>query len=521
MFAVIIFSACSQKGDTQNYKVFHYNQINPISSLDPAFSKSQNNIWATRHLFDGLVQLDEELNVIPAIAKDWSISEDGRSYLFNLRNDVYFHDNPCFNNMARRVVAEDFKFSLSRIIDSDVNSPGSWLFNGKIDDSDPFVVINDSTFQINLKDPFRPFLGILTMQYCSVVPHEAVRYYGKQFMSNPVGTGPFYFKKWIENQALFLLRNEKYYEGPSQLEGVRTSFITDRKIAFLELLNGNIEYTSGLESSFINELLKSDGSLQEDKEELINYKKSPFLNSEYLGINMDMSSESSLSNKKVRQALNYAIDRELMLEVLRNNVGQPATSGFIPVGLPSHGKGKVQGYNYNLTKARLLLAEAGYPDGKGIQPITIFTNQDYVDITTFVAKEWEKIGVPTDIELMESAVLRAGMRKASIPLFRASWIADYPDGESFLCMFYSKNPAPPNYTRFSNSRFDELYEAALKETEDEKRFELYWKMEEILVDEAPVIFLFYDETAVFTTKNISGLSKNALNLLEVKQLQHY
>jgi len=181
--------------------VFHYNQINPINSLDPAFAKSQNNIWATRHIFDGLVQLDENLNVIPSIAKSWKLSEDGLTYTFNLRDDVFFHANECFKNKTRKVVAADFKYSLERLIDEEVNSPGSWLFTGKINEENPFEAINDTTFQIRLKEPFRPFLGILTMQYCSVVPYEAIEFYKKQFFSNPVGTGPFYFKRWIENQA--------------------------------------------------------------------------------------------------------------------------------------------------------------------------------------------------------------------------------------------------------------------------------------------------------------------------------
>lgn len=522
IIAASFFISCSKKQVNEGVKVFHYNQINPISSLDPAFAKSQNNIWATRHLFDGLVQLDEDLNVIPAVAESWDISEDGKSYTFTLRDDVYFHENICFGNIkTRRVVADDIAYSLSRIIDPAVNSPGSWLFNGKVDAADPFTVLNDTIFRINLTEPFRPFLGILTMQYCSIIPHEAISYYGNQFLSNPVGTGPFYFKKWIENQALFLLRNDRYFEGSSEIEGVRTSFITDRKIAFLELLKGNIEYSSGLESSFINELLNADGTLKEDKRDKINYQKSPFLNTEYLGINMEMAQSSSLKIKEVRQALNFAIDRDLMLQVLRNNVGKPAVAGFIPRGLPSHASGHVDGYSYDLNKARTLLAKAGFPNGKGMDPLTLFTNQDYIDITTYVAKEWEKIGVRTTIELMESAVLRAGMRKSSIPFFRASWIADYPDGESFLCMFYSKNPAPPNYTRFKNDDFDLLYEEAIRESDDKKRMELYWAMERILIEEAPVIFLFYDETAVFTTKNISGLSNNALNVLEVKQLKHF
>ncbi len=524
-FKALIFSAfllflygCHSSRDQEDYNVFHYNQINPITSLDPAFAKSQNNIWACNHLFDGLVQLDDSLNVIPSIAKSWSISDDGKIYTFDLRQDVYFHKNDCFAEQSRKVNAQDFVYSLGRLLSEEVNSPGSWIFSNIVEDAGSFQARDDSTLVITLNKAFLPLLGILTMEYCSVIPEECVEYYGDRFRSNPVGSGPFVFKRWIENQGLYLLRNDNYFDPNvnKDLDGVKTSFITDRNIAYLELLKGKVDFISGVASSVINELLDADGNLKADKADKIKLYKSPYLNTEYLGINMSLLEDGPLANKKLRQALNYAIDKKQMMASLRNNAGTPALSGFVPKGLPSYDPNKVKGYAYDLEQAELLLVESGY--SKDAAPIEIHTNKDYLDITTYVAKQWERLGVNVEIKLMESAVLRDGMRNNRFQLFRASWIADYPDAENYLSMFYSKNPAPPNYTRFQNLKFDQLYEQSLQESNDSIRYDLYQQMDRIIVEEAPVIFLFYDVTSKFVGKNISNISNNALNLLKAKQV---
>ncbi len=511
----ILFFGCSEKGSNK-FNVFRYNQINHITSLDPAFAKSQNNIWATHHIFDGLVRLDSDLNIKPAIAKRWSISKDGLIYRFILRSNVEFHDDLCVEK-GRVVVARDVVYSLGRLIDKDVNSPGSWLFSDKVENKEAFYAVNDTTFELRLSSPFIPMLGILSMQYCSIVPEECIEYYGSDFRAHPVGTGPFQFKRWEENQALFLIKNENYFRDvENNLDGIKTTFIPDKKIAFLELLNGNLDFVSGLESSFIHDLLTQDGELLDSKKEDLNYIKAPYLNSEYLGINMEnQPDESPLRIKEIRQALNLGLDRKLMLTALRNNVGKPANSGFVPSGLPSFDKERVKGYGYLPDSARALIKKAGYGPDNPIPEIQLFTNKDYLDLTTFIARQWQEIGVKVKIEVLESSILRDGMRKSAIPFFRASWIADYPDAESFLCMFYSKHPAPPNYTRYSNPDFDKLYEKAIKTDNIDERYMLYHQMDRMLIKDAPVIFLFYDETALFSLKNIKGISDNAVNLLEV------
>lgn len=529
LFSILFLTvACgddSPSSETTPKSVFRYNQINSITSLDPAFAKSQNNIWAVDHLYNGLVQLDDQLNIQPAIAKSWIIAEDGLTYTFTLRDDVFFHDDAAFaDGKGRKVVAEDVAYSFNRIISDAVASPGSWIFKGNVAEAAPFKAVDDQTFELKLNKPFRPILGILTMQYCSVVPKEAVEKYGKEFRSHPVGTGPFKFKNWLENQSLFLTRNDNYFEKDGAqalpyLDAVRVNFIGDRKTAYLELMNQNLDFMSGLESSYVDELLTVDGALQADHNNSLQFLKSPYLNTEYLGINVQLGEDDfPLKNKKVRQALNYGFDRNQMLETLRNNVGKAANAGFVPRGLPSHDPSKVKGYSYKPDRARKLLEEAGYPNGKGLPKIELYTNKDYQDLCTFIARQWEDIGVTVNIQVIESATLRQMMTKGQVNLFRGSWIADYPDAESFFTVFYSKNPAPPNYTRFDNAEFDRLYELALRENDDQKRFDLYHQMDRILIEEAPVIFLFYDETALFAGANVKGLSKNAINLLSLKKV---
>jgi len=468
-----------------------------------------------------LVQLDDSLNVNPSIAARWEISEDGLTYTFTLRNDVYFHHNECFGAVKnRRVTAEDIKYSFNRLLDPAINSPGSWVFKGKVAKTNPFTAPDDDTFIIKLNKSFRPFLGMLSMQYCSVVPKEAIEFYGSTFRSHPVGTGPFKFKRWIENQSLFLSKNENYFEkGFPKVDAIRISFIGDRKIAYLEMLNGNIDFFSGLESSYINELVTKEGTIHPAKAEKIQFIKSPYLNSEYLGINLEFGADDNpLKKKKIRQALNYGLNRAVMLQTLRNSVGLPASSGFTPIGLPSFDDQAAPGYTYQPNRARALLQEAGFPNGEGLPVITLHTTADYEDLCTFAARQWEDLGFKIKIELAESATLRQMMTKGQVAFFRASWIMDYPDAESFFTVFYSKNPAPPNYTRFKNVVFDKLYEAALRENDDTKRYALYQEMDRLLIEEAPVIFLFYDQTALFAAKEIKGISRNAINLLKTKNI---
>lgn len=529
LYLLVAASACTTGTPSNDSRVaFRYNQHNPITSLDPAFARTQNNIWAIDCLFNGLLQLDDDLLVRPCIAKKWEISDDALQYRFILRDDVFFHDDPAFpGGKGRKVVASDVVFSFNRLLDDEWPKPGSWIFKDRVAADTPFSAPDDSTFILRLAEPFQPMLSILTMQYASIVPREACERYGRDFRRHPVGTGPFRFKVWAENQGLVVLRNDRYFEKDSAgnrlpyLDAVKTTFITDRKTAFLEFKKGNLDYFFGLESSYINELLTPDGDLQPALAQDIYFLKNPYLNTEYLGIRMDEQATAAnpLQQKKVRQALNCGFDRSQMLRTLRNGVGKPASSGFTPRGLPSFDETAAPGYAYTPSRAARLLADAGFPNGKGLPPVTLLCNQDYLDLCTFIARQWEDMGIKVNLEMVETALLRERMRNGQAPFFRASWIADYPDAESFFTCFYSKNTAPPNYTGFHHPAFDRLYEASLREPDVQRRYALYRQMDAILIEEAPVVFLFYDETAQFAGKKISGLPRNGINLLSLKRVR--
>jgi peptide/nickel transport system substrate-binding protein len=520
-------AACGgEKAAPEQRRAFRYNQHNPITSLDPAFARTQNNIWAVDCLFNGLVQLDDSLRVQPCLARDWAVSPDGLQYRFRLRDDVFFHDSEAFpGGKGRRMVASDVAYSFERLLDAQWPKPGSWIFKGRVAAERPFGTEGDSVFVLRLAEPFQPMLQILTMQYASVVPREACEFYGRDFRRHPVGTGPFRFKVWAENQALVLLKNERYFERDRAgqrlpyLDAVKTTFITDRKTAFLEFKKGNLDYFFGLESAYINELLSTDGSLQPALADRFYFVKNPYLNTEYLGIRMDSTGSSPLQRRKLRQALNYGFDRALMLRTLRNNVGKPADAGFSPRGLPSYDPLATPGFRYDPERAARLLAEAGFPRGQGLPTLTLLCNAEYLDLCTFLTRQWEDLGIRVQIEMTETALLRERMRNGQAPFFKASWIADYPDAESFMTCFYGPNAAPPNYTQFQNAGFDALYRAALLENDTRRRYGLYHQMERILLEEAPVVLLFYDETAQFASRRVSGLSGNAINLLSLKKVK--
>ena len=529
---LLLFAFCSGPPEAdQDMTVFRYNESKGIATLDPAFAKSQTLIWPVHQLFNGLVQMDSELNIQPCIAKRWNVSDDGKTYTFHLRNDVYFHDHHLFpNGEGRKVKASDFVYSLKRIYDPETASPGAWIFN-YLDKKKGPQAINDTTLKIHLKRPFPAFLGLLTMKYCSVVPREIVEHYGDEFGRNPVGTGPFHFKMWREGEKLIFRKNPHYFEKDDQgnrlpyLDAVSITFITDKQSEFLEFIKGELDFLSGLSPANKDELLTRAGKLNPRYEGEIKLYTQPYLNTEYLGFLVDDSMErvqnSPVSDKLVRQAINYGFDRKNMMKYLRNNIGTPANHGFIPKGLPAFSKDSVQGYTYNPDKARSLLEKAGYPQGEGLEPIKLTTTDDYRDLCEFIQHQLSEIGIEINIEISTGATFRDMVANSKLLFFRGSWIADYADAENYLALFYSKNfsPGGPNYTHYENPEYDSLYEKALNTMDPEKRQRYYRQMDRMIIEDAPIVPLYYDQVVRFTHTNIKNLGNNPMNLLELKHVK--
>ncbi len=531
LFINIILGLISCNGnhsDPKNKTIFHYNSDNGITSLDPAFARTQDNIWAVSQLFNGLVQCDSQLKIKPAIAHKWSVSEDGLIYRFYLRNNVRFHPSLAFGaNQSRQVVASDFVYSFERLMNESTASPGAWIFNDKVA-TKPFIAIADSIFEVHLKKPFPPFLGLLTMPYCFVIPKEAVTKYGKDFGRHPIGTGPFKFSKWNEEVKLILLKNTQYFETDGQqrlpyLDAVSISFLDDKQAAFLEFLQGNLDFFNGLESSFKDEIITKEGKLKEKYTTKFTTLVTPFLNTEYLAFLVDDSLNHSVKhpvyNKNLRRAIHLAIDKKSIIKHLRNTIGHPADGGFIPKGLPGYSPQNIEKFGYNPLQAKAYLAKSNYAKTK--QKITLYTTKDYLDICLFVQKDLKNIGLDVSIEVQPASFLKEEKSNTRLNFFRGSWIADYPDAENYLACFYSQNFSPngPNYSHFKNAEFDLLYESIFLQSNDSMRMNIYRQMEDILLNESPVIPLFYDQSIRLVSHKVKNMKNNASNSLDLRRVR--
>ena len=518
LFTLYLIGGCTGSNNINPKSVFRYNEYRNVTSLDPAFARNPQNIWPINQLFNGLVQLDNELQIQPEIAADWKISADGLTYTFFLRDDVFFHDSPLFGKEKTRIVlASDFIYSFNRLTDPKVASPGSWVMQQVA----YYEAIDQHTLKIQLKNPFPGFLGLLSMRYCAVVPKEVVEHYGNTFRSHPIGTGPFYFKRWEENIKLVLRKNTTYFEKNTNgkplpyLEAIAIQFIPDIQSEFMLFLQGKLDFINSLDSSYKDELLTPKGELQPHYQNSLELLNGPYLNTEYIGIYLD-NPNPAIQSPKIREALNIGFDRKLMIAYLRNNIGYPAKKGFIPKGLPGASQ---EPFAYDPVKARKLVEEF-IEETQTIPQLTLTTDSNYLDLCEYLQREMQKIGINIRVEVMPTATLRQAKSSGKLELFRASWIADYPDAENYLSLFFSKNFSPngPNYTHFKNISFDSLYNQAMITPNDSIRIQKYLQMDALAMDLYPVVPLYYDEVIRFTRKNVKGMEINPINLLVLKNV---
>ncbi|AEH01842.1 ABC transporter substrate-binding protein [Lacinutrix sp. 5H-3-7-4] len=516
---LFLFFSCSNKKNTiDDTLVFRYNEHKNIGSLDPAFAKDNADIWAVNQLFDGLVQMDDNLNAQPSIAKRWSISNDALTYSFSLRDDVYFHKHKLFGkDSTRTVTARDFEYSLFRNCDEKLASPGSWVVNNIWD----IKAVKKDSLVIILKSTDPSFLGKLSMKYCAVVPQEIVKHYGTAFRANPIGTGPFKFKRWEENIKLVFRKNNNYFEYDENgvqlpyLEAIAITFLPDKQSEFLQFIQGNLDFLNSLDASYQDDILTSSGILRKKYSNNINMLRGPYLNTEYLAFYLD-SNIPEVQSQLIRQAINYGFDRKKMMTYLRNGIGIPANGGFIPKGLPGYNANI--GFKYNPEKAKLLINEYKKESNNKTPEITITTTGNYLNFCEYIQRELQKTGLIVNVDVVPASTLKSAKANGKLDFFRASWVADYPDAQNYLSLYYSGNFAPngPNYTHFKNSTFDKWYAQSFLETNTRKRELLYTKMDSLIMSKTPVVPLYYDEAIRFTKKEVKGLTSNPINLLKLK-----
>lgn len=549
-FAVISFTifSCSKKEESKN-KTFNLNISQGIETLEPVMSNSITTIWGLSVMMEGLVQFNKESNLKPCIAKSWSISEDALTYTFNLRNDVFFHDNECFkkdNGKGRKVTASDFKYCIERSCNPKTKTRGLWVFRDRIKGVQEFAdfmsgkssnqvneisglkVINDSTINIELVKPFSPFLSILTMTYAFVYPKEAVEFYGDKFGQHPVGTGPFKFVKWDLDKELVYEKNPDYWDKDNSgnklpyLDGIKITFTQSSETEFLDFQNGKYDLHEPSTETY-DQITTADGDLADAGNKNYTLNKQPWLQTVFFGMiqTTDLPGGKDcpfVNNKKLRQALNYAVDKNKIMRYVLKNRGTAAINGPIPVGMPGYDP-SIIGYTYNKEKARQLLSEAGYPDGKGLN-LTLVTGNDEIQKTIAIAiqEQLKEFGINLQLEQMLQATLISKQEDGEFPFWRASWGADYFDPENFMALFYSKNITPkgPNRVGYSNPVIDKMYEDALRITDFNERKKIYDEMQKIIIDDAVWLNLYYNQRIYLLRKGIEGFYIDGLNIINLK-----
>ncbi|MGI6457797.1 MAG: ABC transporter substrate-binding protein [bacterium] len=503
------------------------NEAADPSSLDPVRTGESAAHNISMQFYDGLMEFDNDLNLQHCLAESYEVSEDNLTYTFHLRKGVKFHDNPCFpDGRGREMVASDVKYSYQRVVDPKNLPRGAWIFldlvegaqefaDGKAQEISGFQVLDDYTFQIRLIKPFVPFIYRLAMTFAFIVPREAVEHYGNDFFQNPVGTGPFKFVHWKPRQEVLMVRNTEYWKKDQDgvqlpyLDGVVYSLVSDYKTEFFKLETGEMDIITSIHEDLWSRVIDEDMQL------LPNYQKYDLQTRDlfvvqYFGFNLEMAPFKD--NKALRQAINYAVDREDIIKYVMNGRGEPA-AGIVPPSMPGY-TSDVQGYTYDPEKARQLLAEAGYPEGKGLPPITLYLNSGGTtneSIAEAIQGQLADVGIHINLEMVEWSQHIQAIDDGKYAFFRLGWIADYPDPENYLMLMWSKNfpPEGPNYSRYSNPEFDALFEKSITIQDREERFKLYHEAERIAVEEAPWLFLFYTKRFRLKQPYLHNLELNA------------
>jgi oligopeptide transport system substrate-binding protein len=450
------------------------------ATLDPARFRDIYSLAVGQQLFDGLVQFDQTLSITPALAQFWVASRDGRTWTFTLRKGVKFHH-------GREVTADDVVYSFTRLLDPRVRSGSADLFmdiqgaqefrEGRARQIPGLTVVDRYTVRVTLTEAPVPFVSILAVGQAKIVPRDLVEEQGDAFGSQPVGTGPFRFVRWERGKEIVLAANPDYFDGPPRLSRLVFRIFPGQgpDTVFSAFQAGGLEDSPVPVKDYRQIIASPD----------YHYVRRPIFALRHYGLNTRVK---PLDDRRVRQALTYAIDREALVSEIwlgRNSLAKgilpPGTLGFNP---------QLRGLPYDPAKARELLAQAGYPGGRGMPPLVIWSSarsEEIVREHERIRKDLAAVGITAEFQYnTDWPSFSRAMQERKLPIFLRAWFADVPDPENFLAkLFYSGSPF--NYMGYSNPALDALLEKARGEPDMARRVEIYRRAEEMIVEDAPVI----------------------------------
>ena len=456
-------------------------------TLDPHITTDAASAQIIVELFGGLVTINPDLKVTPDLAERWGVSDDGTVYTFHLRKDAVFHD-------GRPVTAEDFRWSFERATSPLTESPVADQYlgdivgvkekvNGDASTISGVRVIDDHTLEITIDGPKSYFLAKMTYPTAFVLDRQNIEANPRDWFRAPNGTGPFKLERYDVGESLFLTRNQNYHLGPPHLAEVE--LILSGGTAMLMYENDEI-HLAGVGLADLDRLLDPNNSLNR---ELL--RAPPAFSVEYIGMNVN---EPPLDDRKVRQALNLAIDKREIATIVLGDQVVPA-KGILPPGFPGFDP-NLKGYGFDPDRARKLLKESKYgADLANMPPIILTRSGSFGALVSLdlevVLEMWEKnLGLQVEFQRTEYATFLKDLHQRRFQMFNIGWIADYPDPENFLdILFYSESSN--NHTNYNSPDVDSLLESARTETDQAIRYQLYNEAEQIIMEDAPWVPLWY------------------------------
>ena len=450
-------------------------------TLDPSRINDVYGRSIAQQVFDGLVEYDHTLTIVPALAQYWKASRDGLTWTFTLRKGARFHH-------GREVTADDVVYSLTRLLDPRLKSQAADFFanisgarefrEGRARAVRGLVALDAATLRVMLEEAQVPFVSLLAIGHAKIVPRDVATQAGDAFGAAPVGSGPFRFERWERGKEIVLTANHDYWGGQPRLGRIVYRIFPSEAIAamYQEFLKGNLEDTPVPMQGYPQLLASTPGT----------HVKRTMISVRFLGLNTRVK---PFRDARVRRALLYAIDREAIVQdatrgrfVVARGILPPGTLGYNP-GL--------RGYDYDPARARELLAQAGYPAGRGLPPLIIWAGAKLEREHQMVVRDLKAVGFQAEFKYVTDWPQFARMLgEGKFPMFQYAWFADVPDPDDFLFkLFHSKSPR--NNTGYANPQFDGLVERARIEPDGQQRADLYRRAEQMVMDDAVVVPFFH------------------------------
>lgn len=522
--------------------LFRMNITNNMRSIFPHNIVDASAMSVMNQVYEGLLRLDpESKKIVPALAESYTVSPDGLVYTFKLRKGIYFHDDEVFKDgVGREVKASDVIYCFTRLCEP---SPRNQLYafvvdlikggrkhydSGEVGSLEGLRVIDDYTLQIELEYPAPIFSSILTHPCSWIFPQEFYEYQNDIDMWC-IGTGPFQARSIKMNEVIILERNKKYWRRDENgntlpyLDAIRCNFIENENKQLDLLLEGNLDLI--LEVPF-----KSIAGLRSTMEEGndVNYRiiTIPAFRVEYYGF---QHRSEIFKDVRVRKAINYAIDREYLVNNILHGYGEPAIHGFIPTSMPSYPADSVVGYTFNPDLARSLFAEAGYENGDDFPVLTLQINDGsstIIEVADAVQRMLtNELNITVEIAVLPRGLHYEQIENGQVDFWRDGWIGDYADPENFLRLFHGKlvpedsvKASFLNTVRFNDPQFDEYFEASLREGDEKARYSDYWHADQELMDKAVVAPLYHENWVWLVDKRVRNLDYNGIGVLDLSKV---